>query len=102
MCELNTVGVGITFIRYFYASPDKQASPRELIRNYQNAIQSINGTAVHERLPRDSDGGETTLKVNTGGIDARRVLAAGFGEERPIADNRSEAGPARRIAGGHW
>jgi outer membrane protein OmpA-like peptidoglycan-associated protein len=34
-----------------------------------------------------------------GGIDAKRVSAAGFGQERPIAGNRSEQGPARRIAG---
>ena len=38
-----------------------------MIRNYQNAINSIGGEVVYERLPRDGDGGETTLKVNTGG-----------------------------------
>jgi outer membrane protein OmpA-like peptidoglycan-associated protein len=58
-----------TFIRYFHASTDKQPGPLELIRNYQNAIKGINGTIAYERLPRDTDGGETTLKVNTGGKD---------------------------------
>jgi OOP family OmpA-OmpF porin len=56
-----------TTIRYFHNSADKQPSPLQLIRNYQNAIKSIGGEVVYERLPRDADGGETTLKVATGG-----------------------------------
>ncbi len=55
-----------TFIRYFYA-PGDQPSPLQLIRNYQNAIKKIGGAIVYERLPRENDGGETTLKVTTGG-----------------------------------
>jgi OOP family OmpA-OmpF porin len=58
-----------TFIRYFYNSADSQPSPLQLIRNYQNAIKSIGGEVVYERLPRDSDGGETTLRVTTDGKD---------------------------------
>ena len=56
-----------TFLRYFHNNPAKQPSPLELIRNYQNAIKGIGGEVVYERLPRDNDGGETTLKVTTGG-----------------------------------
>lgn len=56
-----------TVIRYFYNNADKQPGALQLIRNYQNAIKSIGGEVVYERLPRDSDGGETTLKVKTGG-----------------------------------
>ena len=33
--------------------------------------------------------------VNAGGIDAKRLSASGFGQERPIADNRSEDGRAK-------
>jgi outer membrane protein OmpA-like peptidoglycan-associated protein len=55
-----------TFIRYFYAESN-QPSPLQLLRNYQNAIKKIGGTIVYERLPRENDGGETTLKVTTGG-----------------------------------
>lgn len=55
-----------TFIRYFYNNAVKQPSPLQLIRNYQNAIKSIGGEVAYERLPADSDGGETTLKVTTG------------------------------------
>jgi hypothetical protein len=58
-----------TFIRYFYNQADTQPSPLQLIRNYQNAIKSIGGEVVYERLPRDGDGGETTLKVATGSKD---------------------------------
>jgi flagellar motor protein MotB len=30
--------------------------------------------------------------IVAGGIDAKRLSAAGFGQERPVADNRSEEG----------
>ena len=39
----------------------------QVIRNYQGAIKSIGGEVVYERLPKEGDGGETTLKVTTGG-----------------------------------
>lgn len=56
-----------TIIHYFHNNADKQPSPLQLIRNYQNAIKGIGGEVVYERLPREGDGGETTLKVATGG-----------------------------------
>ena len=37
------------------------------MRNYQNAIKKIGGVVVYERLARENDAGETTLKVTTGG-----------------------------------
>ncbi|MBL8517945.1 MAG: OmpA family protein [Betaproteobacteria bacterium] len=58
-----------TILLYFHNSADKQPSALQVIRNYQNAIKSIGGEVVYERLPRDGDGGETTLKVTTGGKD---------------------------------
>ena len=33
--------------------------------------------------------------VVAGGIDAKRLSAAGFGQERPVADNRAEEGRAK-------
>jgi flagellar motor protein MotB len=33
--------------------------------------------------------------IAAGGIDVKRLSAAGFGQERPIADNRSEEGRAK-------
>lgn len=56
----------LTSIRYFYDQAN-QPSPLQLLRNYQNAIKGINGKVVYERLPRDGDGGETTLQVNVDG-----------------------------------
>ncbi len=53
-------------IRYFY-SPENQPSPLQVIRNYQNALKKIGGVVVYERLPRENDSGETTLKITTGG-----------------------------------
>jgi outer membrane protein OmpA-like peptidoglycan-associated protein len=56
-----------TFIRYFYDSADQQPTPLQLLRNYQNAIRAIGGELLYERLPRSTDGGETTLRVRSGG-----------------------------------
>jgi len=33
--------------------------------------------------------------IVTAGIEAQRLTAAGFGQERPVADNRSEEGRAK-------
>lgn len=58
-----------TFLRYFHNNAEKQPSPLQLIRNYQNAIKAIGGQVAYERLPKEGDGGETTLRVATGGKD---------------------------------
>lgn len=65
--EKRRVEGDLTTLRYFYGSVDTQASPLQLLRNYQNAIKSIGGQVVYERLPAGSDSGETTLTVDTGG-----------------------------------
>ena len=67
--KVETVEGDTTTARYFYESPEKQPSPLQLMRNYQNAVKQIGGTVVYERLPKDLDAGETTLQVTTGGKD---------------------------------
>jgi OmpA-OmpF porin, OOP family len=62
-----TIEGDATVALYFHNSADKQPSALQLLRNYQNAIKGIGGEVVYERLPREGDGGETTLKVVTGG-----------------------------------
>jgi OmpA-OmpF porin, OOP family len=58
-----------TRIHYFHNDADKQPSALQLIRNYQNAIKAAGGEVVYERLPREGDGGETTLRARAGGKD---------------------------------
>src|SRR5262245_54148355 len=65
--KVQTVEGDTTTLRYFYESAEKQPSPLQLMRNYQNAIKQIGGAVVYERLPKELDAGETTLKVTTGG-----------------------------------
>lgn len=67
--KAETVEGQATVIRYFHRNAEKQPSPLQLLRNYQNAVKSIEGTVVYERLPKEGDGGETTLKVKSGGKD---------------------------------
>jgi outer membrane protein OmpA-like peptidoglycan-associated protein len=57
----------LTRIRYFHNDPNSQPSALQVIRNYQNAIRSIGGKVVYERLPKPNDGGETTLVAQFGG-----------------------------------
>ena len=67
--KVQTVEGDTTTLRYFYDSVEKQPSPLQLIRNYQNAVKQIGGSLLYERLPKEGDGGETTLQVTTGGKD---------------------------------
>src|SRR5689334_360289 len=67
-----------TVLTYFHKNAQKQPSALELIRNYQNAVRSIGGEVVYERLPKDGDGGETTLKVTTGGKDVWVLVEPGI------------------------
>jgi outer membrane protein OmpA-like peptidoglycan-associated protein len=56
-----------TVITYRHNNAERQPSALQVIRNYQNAVKAIGGQVLYERLPRDSDSGETTLKVAAGG-----------------------------------
>jgi outer membrane protein OmpA-like peptidoglycan-associated protein len=67
-----------TVLTYFHNDVDKQPSALQVIRNYQNAVKAIGGEVVYERLPRDGDGGETTLRVATGGKDVWVRLEPGI------------------------
>lgn len=67
--QKQTIEGQTTTIRYYHESADKQPSPLQILRNYQNAIKSIKGAVVYERLPVEGDGGETTLKVTANGKD---------------------------------
>jgi len=67
-----------TILTYFHNAVENQPSALQVIRNYQNAIKGIGGEVVYERLPRDGDGGETTLKVATGGKEVWVRLEPGI------------------------
>lgn len=67
-----------TIITYFHNSPETQPSALQVIRNYENAIKSIGGEVVYERLPKEGDGGEVTLKVATGGKEVWVRLEVGI------------------------
>lgn len=63
-----------TRLHYFHNKKEGQPSPLQVIRNYQNAIKSIGGEIVWERVEEYT--AETTLRVTTGGKDVWvKVLA---------------------------
>jgi outer membrane protein OmpA-like peptidoglycan-associated protein len=67
-----------TILTYFHNAVENQPSALQILRNYQNAIKSIGGEVVYERLPKEGDGGEVTLKVATGGKDVWVRLEVGI------------------------
>lgn len=81
-----TIEGDTTSLQYFYNSPQDQPSALQVIRNYQNAIKSIGGAVVYERMPVEGDGGETTLKVTTGGKDVWVKVKPGFGAPTNYVD----------------
>jgi outer membrane protein OmpA-like peptidoglycan-associated protein len=56
--------------------------------NHGSAIDNLD-------LSRDRAAAVRHYLVNIGGIDGSRLVAQGFGPDRPIADNRTEAGRAK-------
>jgi outer membrane protein OmpA-like peptidoglycan-associated protein len=76
--ERKAVEGDATILTYFHGSVETQPSALQVIRNYQNAIKAIGGEVVYERLPKDGDGGETTLKVATGGKEVWVRLEPGI------------------------
>ena len=76
--ERKSIEGDVTVITYFHNNPEKQPSALQVIRNYQNAIKGIGGQVVYERMPKDGDGGETTLKVTTGGKEVWVRLEPGI------------------------
>ena len=68
----------MTNIVYFHNHIDKQPSALQVIRNYQNAVKAIGGEVVYERLPAENDGGESTLRVTTGGKEVWVLVEPGI------------------------
>jgi outer membrane protein OmpA-like peptidoglycan-associated protein len=65
--KTKTVEGEATVIRYFYNSVEQQPSPLQVIRNYQNALQSIGARLVFERRPKEGEDGETTMLISRDG-----------------------------------
>ena len=53
------------------------------------------GTPASNRTLAENRARSVMQTVVAGGIDAKRLQSRGFGEEKPIADNRSEDGRAK-------
>ena len=53
------------------------------------------GSAERNRSLSQARAGSVVAALTAGGIDASRLSAAGFGADRPVADNDSEQGRAR-------
>jgi OOP family OmpA-OmpF porin len=63
--ERKSIEGDTTRLHYFHNTKEGQPSPLQVVRNYQNAIKSIGGEVVWERLAEYT--AETTLRVNVEG-----------------------------------
>jgi outer membrane protein OmpA-like peptidoglycan-associated protein len=53
------------------------------------------GTAAHNKKLSESRAQSVVQAVTALGIDAKRLQAAGYGQDKPVADNATEAGRAK-------
>lgn len=53
------------------------------------------GNAASNKQLSEARAKSVTAAITAAGIDAKRLNAAGFGQEKPVADNRTEAGRAK-------
>ena len=53
------------------------------------------GTPAHNQQLSEARAQEVVRNLTTQGIAANRLLAAGFGQTKPLADNATEAGRAK-------
>lgn len=83
---------------------DGQAAVREIVAALKSApalgiaieghTDNVGQAAANKSLS-EKRAQSVMAAIVAGGIDAKRLSAAGFGQERPVADNRSEEGRAK-------
>ncbi|HQN01720.1 MAG TPA: OmpA family protein [Candidatus Hydrogenedentes bacterium] len=56
---------------------------------------SVGSNAYNKKLSQRRADAVKTYMVKKGGIDAKRLKAVGYGEEKPIADNKTKEGKAK-------
>lgn len=85
--EPDGVGIVAEIVKALKSSPDLRVS---IEGHTDNVGQPAPNKALSEKRAQS-----VMAAVIAGGIDAKRLSAAGFGQERPVADNRTEEGRAK-------
>lgn len=67
----------------------------ELNVTIEGHTDSVGSDAYNKKLSRRRADAVKKYMVDKGGIDANRLTAVGYGEEKPIADNATKAGRAQ-------
>ena len=106
--ELNKAGFIALYINFdtgkWDLKADGQATVAEIVKMLKSAPAlkvSIEGhtdnvgSAAANKTLSENRAKSVMAAIVSGGIDAKRLSSAGFGQERPIADNRSEEGRAK-------
>jgi flagellar motor protein MotB len=84
-----------SFIDYSLVEGSPIPSPLQIRRNYANAVKSLGGTPQSNKLLSEQRAKAVMAAVVKGGVAATRVSAVGWGQEKPVADNRTEDGRAK-------
>jgi len=106
--ELNKAGFIALYITFDTAKADLKADGRATVAEIVKMLKSAPTLKISIEGHTDNVGQPAANKalsenrarsvmaaIVAGGIDAKRLSSAGFGQERPIADNRSEDGRAK-------
>jgi len=63
----------------------------EVQRNYENAFKKRGGKTVY----KFDDGASGDMYLVGKGVDGERLVTMGWGDKKPVADNRTEEGRAK-------
>jgi len=106
--ELNKAGFIALYINFDTGKADLKADGRATVGEIVKMLESASSLRIAIEGHTDNVGQPAANKalserrarsvmdaIVAGGIDPKRLSAAGFGQERPVADNRSEEGRAK-------
>ena len=84
-----------SFIHYSLVEGSPIPSPLQIRRNYANAVRSLGRTPQSNKLLSEQRAKAVMAAVVKGGVAATRMSAVGWGQEKPVADNRTDDGRAK-------
>lgn len=106
--ELNEKGKAILYINFDFGKSTIKKESMPIVEQIIEMMKQAKDIKISVEGHTDSDGSnESNLKLSEaraksvaeaiikGGIDKSRLTTAGFGEEKPIADNSTEEGKAK-------
>jgi hypothetical protein len=81
------------YVNYHLNEGSPEVSDLQVFRNFENALKKINA-ADNKKLSEARARAVMDVLIAKG-IDKERMTATGWGQEKPVADNRTEEGRSK-------